>query len=84
MENTERGLDVDDLPPESNSPSVSEFLTPGDLDDAELEAYAEECANRAALADFDDIPPEDLFSWSDSEELRDHHNYDDIDIDMVH
>jgi len=45
-------------------------LTPEDLDDEELEAYAEEAAQRAALADFEDIPDDDLFSWSDIEELE--------------
>ena len=45
-----------------------EELTPIDLDDEELAAYAEECA---ALADFDDIP-EELFSWSDFEEPDEH------------
>jgi hypothetical protein len=49
-----------------------EELTPIDLDDEELAAYAEECA---ALADFDDIPEEELFSWSDFEE-PDEHGYD--------
>jgi len=47
---------------------LEEKLTPVDLDDEELEAYAEECAQRAALADFDDIPEEELFNWSDFEE----------------
>jgi len=45
-------------------------LTPEDLDDEELEAYAEEAAQRAALADFEDIPEDDLFSWNDIEELE--------------
>ena len=48
-----------------------EELTPIDLDDEELAAYAEECA---ALADFDDIPEEELFGWSDFEE-PDKHDY---------
>ena len=52
-----------------------EELTPIDLDDEELAAYAEECARGAALADFDDIPEEELFSWSDFEE-PDEHGYD--------
>lgn len=51
-----------------SQPWTEEELTPVDLDDEELEAYAEECAQRAALADFDDIPEEELFSWSDFEE----------------
>lgn len=55
-----------------------QFLTPADLEDAELEAYAEECTKKAAGADFEDIPPEDLFSWSDSEELHDRSNHDEI------
>ena len=42
----------------------------GDLDDEEILAYAEECTQRAALADFEDIPLEDLFSWSDAEGLE--------------
>lgn len=46
-------------------PQEEEELTPIDLDDEELAAYAEECA---ALADFDDITEEELFSWSDFEE----------------
>ncbi|KAF8970069.1 hypothetical protein BDZ97DRAFT_1652738 [Flammula alnicola] len=46
-----------------------EELTPVDLDDEELEAYAEECAQRAALADFEDIPADELFYWNEEEEL---------------
>ncbi|CAA7268610.1 unnamed protein product [Cyclocybe aegerita] len=48
-----------------------EELTPADLDDEELEVYAEEAAQRAALADFEDIPEDELFSasWSDGEDL---------------
>jgi len=44
-----------------------EDLTPADLDDEEIEAYAEECARRAALAEFEDIPQEELFNWSPDE-----------------
>ncbi|KAF8996248.1 hypothetical protein BDQ17DRAFT_1429857 [Cyathus striatus] len=40
---------------------------PPDIDEAELEAYAEEYATQAALADFEDIPEEDLNGWSDFE-----------------
>jgi hypothetical protein len=44
-------------------------LTPVALADEELEAYAEECARRAALADFEDIPVEELFDrWSEDED----------------
>ena len=56
----------------TRSPQEGEELTPIDLDDEELAAYAEECA---ALADFNDIPEEELFSWSDFEE-PDQHEYD--------
>ncbi len=43
-------------------------FTPVDLDDEELEAYAEECARQAALRDFEDLPEEVLFGpWSDYE-----------------
>ena len=42
-------------------------LTPADLDDEEIEAYAEECAQRAALAEFEDIAEEELFNWSPDE-----------------
>ena len=47
-------------------------LTPEDLDDEELAEYAEECARRKALEDFEGISEDDLFSWSDIEELDDH------------
>ena len=58
----------------------SQTILPVDLDDAELEVYAEECAKRAAIADFEDIPLDELFSWSDTEELKDH----DEDFQMMH
>lgn len=80
---TQGFLDTISLPPSSTPLATSQPTTPVDLEDAELEAYAEECARRAAIADFEDIPPEDLFSWSDSEELDDHYNYDE-DIEMMH
>ncbi|KAG6856927.1 hypothetical protein H0H87_012178 [Tephrocybe sp. NHM501043] len=65
----------------------TEDLMPIDLHDEELEAYAEECARRAVLADFEDIPYEDLFSLSDVEEvLHPGNNYDvtDEDVEMMH
>ena len=68
-------------PSASTSSSTLRSVAPVDLDDAELEAYAEECTRRAAAADFEDIPPEDLFNWSDSEELDYPH---DEDIEMMH
>ncbi|TFK65506.1 hypothetical protein BDN72DRAFT_962472 [Pluteus cervinus] len=44
-------------------------FTPVDLDDEELEVYAEECARQAALRDFEDLPEEVLFGpWSDFED----------------
>ena len=57
---------------DATTTSREEELTPIDLADEELAAYAEECA---ALADFGDIPEEELFSWSDFEE-PDEHGYD--------
>ncbi|KAF8908525.1 hypothetical protein CPB84DRAFT_1843423 [Gymnopilus junonius] len=49
--------------------SEHDILTPVDLDDEELEEYAEEYARRAAFADFENIPEDELFAWSDGEEL---------------
>lgn len=46
-----------------------EGMTPFDLDDAELEEYAEEYARMAAMADFEDLTEEEIFSWSDMEDL---------------
>ena len=46
-----------------------EEITPFDLDDAELEEYAEEYARMAAVAEFEDLAEEDIFSWSDIEEF---------------
>ncbi|KDR72740.1 hypothetical protein GALMADRAFT_252956 [Galerina marginata CBS 339.88] len=48
---------------------AEDILTPVDLDDEELEEYAEEYARRAALADFEDLPEDELFAWSDGEDL---------------
>lgn len=52
--------------PSSTVPTEAE-LTPADLEDEELEAYADECARQAVLADFEDIPEEELFGWSNSD-----------------
>ncbi|KAJ3797641.1 hypothetical protein GGU11DRAFT_683208 [Lentinula aff. detonsa] len=60
-------------------------MTPEELEQAELEAYAEECERRAALADFEDIPFDELF---DDEEVNEslaegnqsHNGDDDMDI----
>lgn len=61
-------------------------LTPVDLEDEELEAYAEECAKRAALEDFEDIPEEELFSWSDLDEVeeveRGLHEMEDVEMEF--
>ncbi|KAI3610439.1 hypothetical protein WG66_006987 [Moniliophthora roreri] len=51
----------------SRLPSSPLEPTPEDLEDAELEAYAEECERQAALADFEDIPVNQLFEWDDEE-----------------
>ncbi|KAK7054823.1 hypothetical protein VNI00_003286 [Paramarasmius palmivorus] len=45
-----------------------------DLEDAELEAYAEEYERQAALAEFEDIPIEELLGLDD-EDLDDLHGY---------
>ncbi|KAG5353278.1 hypothetical protein C0989_008785 [Termitomyces sp. Mn162] len=63
----------------------AEEPVPHDLDDEEIEAYAEECAKRAALADFEDLSQEELFSLSDVEELihtSNDHGALDGDVDM--
>jgi hypothetical protein len=52
------------IPPVSTE-QIEEFTTPFDLDEAELEEYAEEYARMTALADFEDIPVQELFAWSD-------------------
>ncbi|KAF8828089.1 hypothetical protein F5879DRAFT_1015109 [Lentinula edodes] len=44
-------------------------MTPEELEQAELEAYAEECERQAAFADFEDIPYEELFNDEDLLEL---------------
>jgi hypothetical protein len=47
-------------------------------DDAELQAYLEE---QAAIAEFADIPAEDLFGWSDvDEDLTDATRHDEMDL----
>lgn len=39
------------------------------MDDEELEAYADEYARQKAIAEFDDIPEDELFGeWSDFED----------------
>ena len=63
----------------------AEEPTPHDLDNEELEAYAEEYARTAALADFEDLSKEELFSLSDMEELMhtsSSHGAFDEDVDM--
>jgi hypothetical protein len=56
-------------------------VTPFDLDDAELEAYAEEYARSVAFAEFEDLPAEELFGWSDVEEVENSHDdADDMDV----
>ena len=54
---------------EQEQEQEQEVLTPADLDDEELEAYAEAYARSLAFAEFEDIPEEELFSWSDGEDL---------------
>jgi len=81
--------ELDDSCHSPNSPLNSAkppILHCPDFDNVELEAYAEECAARAALADFENIPLEDLFSWSDPEELNGASSPDnhDEDVEMMH
>ncbi|KAJ3863318.1 hypothetical protein EV359DRAFT_73668 [Lentinula novae-zelandiae] len=49
-------------------------MTPEELEQAELEAYAEECERQAAFADFEDIPYEELFNDEDFQELMTDNN----------
>lgn len=72
-------------PTSSQVTSKSELPAPtlADLEDEELQAYAEECARRAALEDFADIPEEELFSWSDIEDIEAPTKDTDMDIDMT-
>lgn len=82
---------VDDVPyvytaalPATTSASASE-LTPADLEDEELEAYAEECARRAALEDFEGLDDADLFEWSDDEDpVSATTAEENMDTDMAH
>ncbi|KAG6818912.1 hypothetical protein H0H93_000377 [Arthromyces matolae] len=66
-------------PSPNNVSRESEDPTPLDVAEQELQAYAEEYA---ALADFEDIPPEELFSLSDVEELENPNGTADDDVDM--
>jgi len=50
-------------------PERDQDLSPADLDDEELEAYAEECARQAAYDEFADIPEEELFHLSDIDDV---------------
>ncbi|KAF9558560.1 hypothetical protein CPC08DRAFT_751378 [Agrocybe pediades] len=44
------------------------LVTPDDLDDEELEEYAEEYARLKALEDFADLGEDELFNWREDEE----------------
>ncbi|KAF8871574.1 hypothetical protein BD779DRAFT_1576005 [Infundibulicybe gibba] len=55
------------MPPVSQSSTNLEEIFE-ELEEEELIAYAEECAKRAALADFEDITAEELSNWSDFED----------------
>ncbi|KAK1225029.1 hypothetical protein PQX77_012028 [Marasmius sp. AFHP31] len=55
-------------PPLSEPPSSQiDQLTPEDLEDAELEAYVDDWERQKALADFVDIPAEELFNWDEDD-----------------
>ncbi|EEB96460.1 hypothetical protein MPER_04403 [Moniliophthora perniciosa FA553] len=69
----------------SRLPSSPLQPTPDDLENAELDAYAEECERQAALADFEDIPVDQLFEWDDEElDLESHLTQRNVghDVDM--
>ncbi|THV02497.1 hypothetical protein K435DRAFT_836363 [Dendrothele bispora CBS 962.96] len=74
--------------PETNQEdAVSENLepTPEECEEAELEAYAEEYEKQAALADFQDIPLEELFGVGGTDECdpgRPSESNVDVDMDM--
>jgi hypothetical protein len=51
------------IPNPTPEPSVTDF------DEEELDAYVEECARQAALDDLASIPEEELFHWSDIDDL---------------
>ncbi|KIK70050.1 hypothetical protein GYMLUDRAFT_67307 [Collybiopsis luxurians FD-317 M1] len=75
----------DELKTENMEDLESPRLTPEELEQAELEAYAKECERQAALADFEDIPFEELFAL-DPElmelEKNNHNTGEDTDMDM--
>ncbi|KAF5380723.1 hypothetical protein D9757_007097 [Collybiopsis confluens] len=61
----------------------SQVLTPEDIEQAELEAYAKECERQAALADFEGIPIEELFEMdSELEEQEGSNGRGDVDMGM--
>lgn len=53
----------------SPASTVQPESIPFDSDEAELEEYAAEYARITALAEFEDLPEEELFDWSDIEGL---------------
>ncbi|KAL0570463.1 hypothetical protein V5O48_011490, partial [Marasmius crinis-equi] len=55
-----------EIPPSSQSEPTTP-PSPEELEDAELEAYAEEWERSTALADFEDIPLDELFGLDDSD-----------------
>ncbi|KAF7422700.1 hypothetical protein PC9H_010856 [Pleurotus ostreatus] len=56
-------------------------LSPNDLLDEEISAYAEE---QAALADFQDLDIDELLAWSDAEEDLSHLTNHGMEVDSVH
>ncbi|KAJ3761190.1 hypothetical protein EV360DRAFT_38325 [Lentinula raphanica] len=61
-------------------------MTPEELEQAELEAYAEECERQVALAEFEDIPLDELFDEEELKELMadegDQSQNVDVDMDL--
>jgi len=60
----------------------TQSLSPADLEDEELEAYAEECARQAAVEEFADIPEEEFFHFSDIDDIHDEHQKPISDMDI--
>ncbi|KAL4259621.1 hypothetical protein AB1N83_008218 [Pleurotus pulmonarius] len=56
-------------------------LSPNDLLDEEISAYAEE---QAALADFQDLDIDELLAWSDAEEDLSHLTNNGMEVDSAH
>ncbi|KXN82747.1 hypothetical protein AN958_02186 [Leucoagaricus sp. SymC.cos] len=63
--------DVGEWEEMQEKPASCPDFSPADLEEEEVEAYAEEYFRQAALDDFADIPEEELFHLSDIDEILD-------------